>query len=278
MFLSYFLNVIQVALFLFFLNFQTLLSKEKNLEIYNFHDEDRYFPYLHKQYYYPKFIWDEFYSIDKETWGDNTNGNLKFIPENNTQTNHITGEKIKNNNVLLLPKQMIWSLQRHNYGQVEFRSIEFSNPFNDGIEEKKFFGFGDPGEGYAAGFNLTNIDNNNLLEMVVINHNVRRSNYIKWDPKFNGSRFIVNWTKNEINFIIILLDATETLLVGQFKNQKIDDKIKKTSTPPNILLSPPPSINDIEFTIPNIGMEISVHNYAGSDLILKHVKYDAINF
>jgi hypothetical protein len=268
MFLFNLLNVLQAALLLFFLNFQTLLSKEKNLEIYNFHGEDRYFPYLHKQYYYPKFIWDEFYSIDKETWGDNTNGNLKLIPENNPQTNHITGEKIKNNNILLLPKQMIWSLQRHNYGQVEFRSIELSMPFNDGGEEQKFFGFGDPGEGYAAGFEISKINNNNLLEMVVINHGVRRSNSIKWDPKYNGARFIVNWTKNEINFIIILLDATQTLLVGQFKNQIINDK--KTSTLPNI--------NDIEFAIPNIGMEISVHNNAGSNLILKHVKYDAINF
>lgn len=264
-------NVIISSLICIFINSQTLYSHEKNLEIYNFHGSDRYFPYLHKQYYYPKFIWDEFYEINKETWGDNTNGNLQLIPEKIGQVNHITGEKIKNNNIKLLPKQMIWSLQRHNYGQVEFRSIEFTSSFTDEVSEEKFWGFGDPGEGYAAGFNITKTNNtNNVLELLVVNHNIRRSKLIKWDPKYNGARFIINWTKNEINFIIILLDATETLLAGQFKNQNIDNNIKKKSLPPNIY--------DVEFTIPNIGMEISVHNYAGSDLILKHVKYDAINF
>lgn len=257
-----------ITLAFLFTNIQILLSGEKKLEIYNFHNSDRYYPYLHKQYYYPKFIWDEFYEINNETWGDNTNGNIKLIPETNPATNHVTGEKIKNNNVFLLPNQMIWSLQRHNYGQVEFRGIEFDRTFNDKFIEGKFFGFGDPSEGYAAGFNITQFNNSNVVELLVVNHNVRRGKYIKWDPKYNGARFIVNWTKNEISFIIILSDATESLLVGHFKNT--DNKKEVESKIPNI--------NDKEFTIPNIGMEISIQNYLGSNIILKHVKYDAINF
>ena len=120
-------------------------------EIYRFSKKDKYFPTLIKQYQSLKFLWEDFDTYDRNVWGDNQSGAIEIITSHVGRTDHVSNLATFNGAARLNSGQMIWLLDRLNYGQVEFRWIKLGPPE---VGTDKFIGFGDPNEGYCSGFRM----------------------------------------------------------------------------------------------------------------------------
>lgn len=200
----------------------------------------RYFPSIIFQVDTPVFLWDGFSKYDQSLWGDNQNGKIEVIPREEFGTE-----------LLLKEKQMIWLLYRLHYGILEFRWLKLG----DSIKEKesdKFFGFGDPNEGFAAGFRIKSLDGGKTkLFAETINFGQIYKTPIEWEEDFKSARYFIDWQKGLIRYSI---------------NSGRAYKVVATHTD-----------EDISFVgLPKGRMEISIQNISGkSEIKLPMLKYDA---
>ena len=205
----------------------------------NFQADDRYFPKSIIQIASPKFLWDNFSSYDKKLWGDNQHGRIKTQSFNDNSGQVILGEK-----------EMIWLLYRLSYGTVEFRWMDVQNAIHDENSDK-YFGFGDPGEGFAAGFRLHSVDNQPVaLYAETINYGQTYRTLIPWRDDYIRARYFVEWGKERIQYSVGD-NSFSVVAVHQPKD-----------LPP--------------VGLPTVRMEISVQNLSGSTaVVLPLMKYDA---
>jgi hypothetical protein len=204
-----------------------------------FPDENRYFPKIIFQTATPVFLWDNFSHYNKDFWGDNQNGKIEIVSNG------------KLSGLLLKEKQMVWLLYRLHFGILEFRWLKLG----DSIKQEKtdkFFGFGDPNEGFAAGFRLKSLKNQKpQLLAETINFGQIHSTPVKWDEDFKNARYFIDWQKGLIRYSIITSKAYKMVATHVDKN--------------------------ISFVgLPKGRMEISIQNFSGKSKIrLPLVKYDA---
>jgi len=121
----------------------------------------------------------------------------------------------------------------------------------------KFLGFGDPDEGYAAGFRLHEGGKEGVqLYAVTINHGQEVKTKIAWEKDYaTKTRFIVAWMPGKVEYITITSDSRyEKVAVHQ------DADLPDVGTP-------------------RIRMEISIQSWRGqSPLVVDLVKYDAFSY
>lgn len=204
-----------------------------------FQGTDRYFPQSIIQMSSPKFLWDNFSTYDQKLWGDNQNGDI------NTERFGDGGGQ-----VLLEEKEMIWLLYRLSYGTVEFRWLNLQEAIHNENSDK-FFGFGDPGEGFATGFRLHSVDRKSVaLYAETINFGQTYRTLIPWSDDYNRARYFIDWTKDRIQYSI---GDNSFLVVAVHQPKDL------------------PAVG-----LPTVRMEISVQNLSGSTaLVLPLMKYDA---
>ena len=220
-------------------------------EILEFQEKDRYFPKIIVQYSTPVFIWDDFFSYRLDVWGDNQNGNIEIEKVNRGRPGHGESGVLQDGKLVLREKQMVWLLKRLSYGQVELRW--------SGLGERKkgtdkYFGFGDPNEGFAAGFRLHDLGDGKGIQLyaTTINYVQTARTRIPWKKEYErGTRFIVAWKAHKIEYITITAD-------------RFDKTARHTD-------------RDIPGVgLPGVRMEISMQNFSGSSpIVVDLVKYDA---
>jgi len=204
--------------------------------------DSRYFPSVIFQVDTPVFLWDGFLKYDQNLWGDNQNGKIEVVPREEFGTE-----------LLLKEKQMVWLLYRLHFGILEFRGLKLED-FMDEKESDKFFGFGDPNEGFAAGFRVKALDSQ-VPELFVetINFGQVHKTSIEWKEDFESAHYFIDWQKGLIRYSINSGKSYEVVAIH--------------------------TDEDILFVgLPKGRMEISIQNISGkSEIKLSMIKYDAHN-
>ena len=219
-------------------------------EIYKFAGNDKYFPHLIRQYQTPLFIWEDFSMYNTNVWGDNQSGNIKIIKSHVPRVDHITKQPTFNGALQLTAGQMIWLLDRLQFGQVEFRWTKIGRPVKG---EDKYIGFGDPNEGYCTGFRIFTDNGIAKLSAFTMNHGQFFVRDIPCSDDYINARFIVSWESNKITHIII---TDQKAVVAS----ELTDASKKDGFSP----------------IPKILMEISIQNFGGKlPIVVEMLKYDS---
>lgn len=144
-----------------------------------FPEGDRYFPEIIVQYSTPVFIWDDFTSYRTELWGDNQRGNISILK---LERKDHQGDMLPEGRLMLKNKEMVWLLKRLSYGQVEFRWSGLGKRVKG---TDKFLGFGDPNEGYAAGFRLHDLGLGEGIQLyaTTVNHGQSFRTKIPWKKR-----------------------------------------------------------------------------------------------
>lgn len=207
-----------------------------------FLEADRYFPSIVFQVSNPVFLWDNFSKYNRGLWGDNQNGKIETVSRGK-----LGGE------LLLKEKQMVWLLYRLHFGILEFRWLKLGDIMDEN-ESDKFFGFGDPNEGFAAGFRIKSLNSQKPeLFAETINFGQIHRTPIEWEEDFKSARYFIDWQKGLIRYSINFGRAY---------------KVVATHTD-----------EDISFVgLPKGRMEISIQNISGkSEIRLPMLKYDAHN-
>ncbi len=219
-------------------------------DLLEFQEDDRYFPKIIVQYDTPVFLWDDFFSFRRDVWGDNQNGNIEIEKVNRGRPNHGKTGMLKDGKLVLINKQMVWLLKRLSFGQVELRWSGLGERSKD---TDKFVGFGDPNEGFAAGFRLHDLGDGKGTQLyattINFGHTVRT--LVPWKKDYASStRFFVVWRPGKIEYI--------TITASHFA--KVATHIDR----------------DIGIVgIPRTRMEISLQNFSGaSPIVVDLVKYD----
>lgn len=229
----------------------TCLNAASAEEILEFQEKDRYFPKIIVQYTTPAFMWDDFFSYRMDVWGDNQNGTIEIEKVSRGRPGHGESGVLQDGKLLLREKQMVWLLKRLSYGQLELRWSGLGNP---GKGTNKYVGFGDPNEGFAAGFWLHDLEDGkgNQLYATTINYGQTVRTRIPWKKEYGSStRFFVVWRPHKIEYITITADRFEKVASHTDKDL--------------------PGVG-----LPGVRMEISIQNFSGSSPIsVDLVKYDA---
>jgi len=214
-----------------------------------FPNKDRYFPKVMVQYQRVLFLWDDLVDYRQDVWGDNQNGKVTLRTEKRARTSHGVTDYLDNGKLILKNQEMVWLLKRLNFGQFECRwcGLGKAEPGND-----KFIGFGDPAEGYAAGYRLYSGDKGPGLYVFLVNQGQAKTVAIPWNDDFAAStRYIVSWSPGKFDFYLI----TATKFIHAATIAEADIAV---------------------VGIPKINMEISLQSISGPNEVMADlIKYDA---
>ena len=193
------------------------------------------------------FFWNYFDILDHDFWGIGIDQYAKKEDFKIIEQKFVDSYGKENSQFYLRlgPKQMIWSFNRFDNGQLEFRKLSFQ--FDENSD--KIFGFGDPGEGFFIGFRFQDWDKNGNPYMKAITYNfggTRETKISNIDFTKNNNYF-VRWYRGKIDFLI------NNSIVASYK----DDFSGR-----------------LEYQIPDIGLEIMTSNRVSGHLDLQLVKYD----
>lgn len=244
--MNFFTRLISISLLLGMSSWAKSEPQTPNGNIVQFTEGDRYFPDLMLQFETPAFIWDDFFTYKSELWGDDQGGEVEIAGRQRFFFQHGEKSDLWDGVLVLKNKQMIWSLFRLPFGQFECRWCGLGKLAS---KEDKFIGFGDPAEGYAAGFRKFNHQGAMGLYAFLINHGQSALVPIPWKKEYQTStRFIVEWGASRVRFITITAEKFETVAVFESKHGDF---------------------------IPQILMEISLQSFGGNQgLTVDLVKYD----